>query len=68
MRAWTKKKKLENHKNLNNVVEKHEKNKLKETMHLKNESIQKKNESLKVWNGTKIINFLKISIWSMIFI
>jgi hypothetical protein len=42
------KKKLENHKNLNNVLEKHEKIKLKETMHLKNENIKKKRKTLKV--------------------
>ncbi len=59
MRAWTKKKKLENHKNLNNVLEKHEKNKLKETMCLKNEKIQKKNKNLKILNGTKIITIFE---------
>jgi hypothetical protein len=37
--------------------------KLKETMHLKNENITKKKETLKVWNGIKIITFLKNSIW-----
>ncbi len=46
-----------------NVLEKHEKIKLKETMHLKNENIIKKKETLKVWNATKIIAFLKNSIW-----
>lgn len=53
------KKKLENHKNLNNVLEKHEKNKLKETMHLKNEKIQKKNKNLKSLNGSKIISIFE---------
>ncbi len=34
-----------------------------ETMHLKNEFIKMKNDTLKVWNGTKIIIILKNSMW-----
>ncbi len=56
-------KQLENHKSLNNVLEKHKKTKSKRTMCLKNENTKKQNETLKASNGIGIEFLQKNSIW-----